>query len=560
MGASSGTGARIASLGVPALGAALAGGLTLGAFWTTGSPLAAAGAVALAMVATVAIADGMAAASRRARRELQRALQRLALGDTDARLDAARMEPLGDEAALFNQLTETLGASVARLGERTRNLQALPDPIARVLGEMQTGAEDQEASVEETASLQAHINTAIRGINEEVENLARSNEETASSILEMSSAVEQVARSSETLQQTVDASASSVHQMTENIHRVAASSDNVQQVAEETAASIVEMDRTIQQVGEHVRGASSLTEQVAERAEEGSRAVGATIDSIAAIRELTRGAKTALEGLAERIGEIGQIAGVIGGISDETNLLSLNAAIIAAQAGEHGKAFAVVADQVKTLAQRTTSSTKEIDRLIQSVQQESENAVLAMEKGIEGVEDGVSRSRFAGDALETIRISASEASGRVSEIAHAADEQGRNSKHVAEAARRTSEHVHEISQAMGEQSKASAQLVEHSTGSLEMCKQVTRATEEQRSTAKYIRANIEAITDMILSIQEKTRSQTQASGAVAETSLAMLEQARKGSERIPEIARVIDDLREHAGAVAAEVARFEPRS
>ena len=94
-----------------------------------------------------------------------------------------------------------------------------------------------------------------------------------------------------------------------------------------------------------------------------------------------------------------------------TNPAPSSYAIIAAQAGEHGKAFAVVAGQVKTLAQRTTTSTKEIDRLIHSVQQESEKAVHAMEAGIDGVEDGVSRSRFAGDALEVIRSSASEASG-----------------------------------------------------------------------------------------------------------------------------------------------------
>jgi len=549
---------QIASLLLPAAGATLAGTVALVLYGWTGSLAAAAGGVALGAVLS-ALAQGLSQReSARMRDELGRSLVALASGDIRMRLSAARMGALAREAALFNELADALGHAVRELAESNQHLGHLPERIAHSLAEIQKGADAQEAAVEETASLQANINSSIRGINEQVENLARSNEETASSIVEMSSAVEQVARSSETLQQTVEASTSSVHQMDENIRRVAESSDNVQQVAEETAASIAEMDRTIQQVGEHTRGASELTEMVSQRAEEGSRAVGSTIEAIAEIRERTRGAKGALEGLAQRIGEIGQIANVIGGISDETNLLSLNAAIIAAQAGEHGKAFAVVADQVKTLAQRTTTSTKEIDRLIQAVQQESENAVGAMAAGIEGVEEGVSRSRFAGESLEEIRRSAHEASGRVAEIARAAEEQGRNSRHVAEAARRTSEHVHEISSAMTEQTQASAQLMQNAQASVDMCRQVTRATEEQRSSAQYITSNIEAITEMIRSIQANTRSHERASASVAETSMAMVENAHEAVERIPEIAAVAQELRVICDAIGEQIARFDP--
>jgi methyl-accepting chemotaxis protein len=327
----------------------------------------------------------------------------------------------------------------------------------------------------------------------------------------------------------------------------------VQQMAEETAASIAQMDRAIQEVGVHVRGASELTERVSQSAEEGSRAVGATIEGIARIRELTRDSKTALEGLAERISEIGNIATVIGGISDETNLLSLNAAIIAAQAGEHGKAFAVVADQVKTLARRTTASTKEIERLIADVQGRSETTMGAMGTGIQAVEEGVTRSRVAGEALEAIRVSARDASGRVAEIARAAEEQARNSKYVADAARRTSEHVQQISSAMAEQSKAGDQLLQNATASLEMCRQMQHATEEQRASGRYITGNTESITETIRSIQQSTRSHERASAGVGETFVALIESTRTSGRRIPEIAAVIARLRETAEAMRARL-------
>ena len=208
---------------------------------------------------------------------------------------------------------------------------------------------------------------------------------------------------------------------------------------------MMQMDRAIQQVGEHVREASVLTERVSQGAEDGS--AGGVRDDRRHRGDPLPDAPRAdvLERLAERIGEIGEIVNVIGGINDETNLLSLNAAIIAAQAGEQGKAFAVVANHVKTLAQRTAGSTKEIEGLIRAVQDESSNAVRAMGAGIEAVETGVERSRAPARSWTASAPPSREASARVAEIARAASEQARNSKHVAEAAQRTSSMVQQIS-------------------------------------------------------------------------------------------------------------------
>jgi methyl-accepting chemotaxis protein len=361
-----------------------------------------------------------------------------------------------------------------------------------------------------------------------------------------------VAGSAARLQQTVESSTTSIHQMGQSIHLAAESGDSVQQMAEETAASMSEMDRALQEVGLHVRGASDLTRRVSESAEEGSRAVGATIEGIEEIRQLTSDARAVLEGLVRRIGEIGEIATVIGGITDEANLLSLNAAIIAAQAGEHGKAFAVVADQVKTLARRTTQSTREIEQRIRAIQEQSQAAMQAMEKGIEAVEQGVARSRRAGHSLEAIRSSASDASGRVAGIARATEEQARNSKHVAEAARRTSEHVHQISHAMSEQSSAAQQLLRNAVQAVDMCRQMTAATEEQRASGRYIQTNIESITDMIHAIQRATSAHERASAAVAASVQAILEAARESGTRLPQLEAAVAELRACAESLAQE--------
>jgi methyl-accepting chemotaxis protein len=535
-------------------GAAAAGGLVLWTYHWTGSLQTGASAL-LAMVVVLAIVGRRSALeAAQCRTVLAEALMSLSRGEQPRRFDPEDLGSLAPLSQPFRALADAIEASDGQVSALSAQLIALPNEVAATIAALRSGADGQEAAVEETSSLLANINTSIRGINDEITNLARSNEETASSIMEMGSAIEQVAASAGALMESVESSTSAVHELNAQIRRVSESGDAVQQVAEDTASAISQMDHTIREVGEHVRGASELTQQVSDSADEGARAVGATIDGIAEIRNLTLDAKTALEGLAERIGAIGEIASVINGISDETNLLSLNAAIIAAQAGEHGKPFAVVAEQVKTLARRTTSSTKEIEALIAAIQEQSENAVKAMAAGIDAVEIGVQRSRSAGEALDRIRDSARDASGRVAEINRAAEEQARNSRHVADSAQRTSEQVQEISSALSEQSQATERILNNATESVEICRQTTRATEEQRASSAYISENIAAITDLIASIQSKTASHERASQGVAESVVSILESARRASEQIPEVARAVVAMRDHAKAIQAEVA------
>ena len=536
---------RIASAGAGVLVAGLI------ALWLSqGTGGVAAGAALLFAAVAGAFAVLLRGARDEALRETQLLARLVALQEGGAA--AHGTDALDRALDAVTERVETSRDHIANLAERLANL---PEHVATAMREVERSADEQEAAVEETASLLASINQQVSDINAEVENLARSNEETAASIQEMGTAIEQVAVSSHALQETVESSTASIHQMGTSIQRVAQSSDDVQQVAEETATAITEMDRAIQEVGQHVHGATDLTRKVSESAELGSNAVAATIQGIAVIRDQTQGAKDALEGLAERIGEIGEIATVIGGVSDETNLLSLNAAIIAAQAGEHGKAFAVVADQVKTLAQRTSARAKQIEEMIRTVQSESANTVRAMASGIEAVEDGVERSRVAGETLEAIRSAAGDASGQVMEIARATEEQARNSKHVADAAQRVSSHVQQISHAMSEQSKASENLLRNADSSLDMCRQMARALEEQRSTGRYITSNSESITHMIRKVQASSESHFHASSGVADRFAALLENAQKSCERIPEVSRVVADL-----ARAAEAAHGAPAS
>jgi methyl-accepting chemotaxis protein len=478
-----------------------------------------------------------------------RTLERLARGELDARVDTASLGSLQPVGELANQVASAVAEVAGRVRASSERVSQLPDRFADGIVQIEHASDAQEAAVEETASLMADINASIRGINREVESLSNVTEEASSSILEMGSSIDEVARSVEQLHTSVDSSTASIHQISASMRQISESADAVEAMAEESAAAITQMDRAIQQVGEHVREAAVLTDRVSQEAEDGSSAVAATIDGIETIRSLTRDARDVLERLAERIAEIGEILNVIGSINEETNLLSLNAAIIAAQAGEQGKAFAVVANHVKTLAQRTAGATQEIERLIHAVQDESRNAVQAMGSGMQAVESGVERSRRAGAALSAIRGSAHDASARVAEIARAATEQTRNSAHVAEAAQRTSAMVQQMSSALGEQRRAGENLLRNAEGALELCRQVHRSTEEQRQSSRFVRDNISSITEMIRAFQENTTAHSRASEQVSTTAAQILEVTQKTGQCLPALTALVAELRQEAGAL-----------
>jgi methyl-accepting chemotaxis protein len=548
---------RLEAAGVAVAGAMLGGAGVAAALHFAGGWL-----VPVLAVVLVAGGLGSAAALRMTRSlgfidSLTQAAAGLQEGHQVRRIDEQSLGHFASVGRSFNTIFDSLGEIAHRVLAVVTSVQDLPERITAVLAEIQSSADAQEEAVEESASLMANINSSIRNINEQVDGLSRSAEESASSILQMGSSVEEVARNASALQESVDNSTSSVHEMSASIRQVSESAQSVQRIAEETATSMIEMDRSVQEVGGHVREASTLSERVSVGAEEGSQAVSETVRDIERIHALTNDAKRKLEKLVGRIGEIAEILGTIGEINDETNLLSLNAAIIAAQAGEQGKAFLVVANHVKVLAQRTAASTKGIEQLLHSVEAESDSAMTSMSAGVEAIEQGVSRSRLAGRALESIRESAAESSQRVAEIARAAEEQTRTSAMISQATQETSRQVQQITEAIAEQSRASEQMMHSSEEALELCKLVYRSIDEQRDTGRYITQAISQITEMIHGIKENTAAHGTASEAVSESVMQLLENARKGGEQIPEVNSMLSELRDGAERIIHELARFE---
>ncbi|MEN8160200.1 MAG: helix-turn-helix domain-containing protein, partial [Myxococcota bacterium] len=213
-----------------------------------------------------ALASRPAEALRHQARLFSMTLARIAAGELRT-IDAGLAAELGPFVHPLRQLL-VRGHAVRGVVERLRGaLAGLPEIVDRTNREVIESRSDIEETVEETASLLAHINGSIRGITAEVESLAASSEQASTSILQMGSATDEVARNAGALHDAAGASASAVHELSGSIRQVADGADAVQGMAEESAAAMVEMDRAIQEVTQHVSGASTLTQQVSTDAE-----------------------------------------------------------------------------------------------------------------------------------------------------------------------------------------------------------------------------------------------------------------------------------------------------
>jgi methyl-accepting chemotaxis protein len=244
-----------------------------------------------------------------------------------------------------------------------------------------------------------------------------------------------------------------------------ATSEQIATGAEEVAAQTgtvatagEEMSATSNDIARNCTMAADAARQSAESATAGAIVVQETIAGMGLIAERVRRTAESVGTLGTRSEQIGDIIGTIEDIADQTNLLALNAAIEAARAGEQGRGFAVVADEVRALAERTTRATREISEMIKAIQKETRDAVAAMEEGVIEVGKGTGSSRKSGLALEEIMEKINEVSMQVSQIATAAEQQTATTVEVAANIQQITEVVHQTAQGADETTAAAARL------------------------------------------------------------------------------------------------------
>ncbi len=282
-------------------------------------------------------------------------------------------------------------------------------------------------------------------------------------------ATNEMQKSLRTMIDSVSTSAERIATASEEFSATAAEqaqgAENQKDQTQQVAAAMLQMSSTVAQVAENSTKASEASRKAADTARLGGQIVEDTLAKMRAIADSVGHTAKRVQELGKSSNQIGEIIGVIDDIADQTNLLALNAAIEAARAGEQGRGFAVVADEVRKLAERTSKATKEITQMIQNIQTETHSAVEAMQAGTKQVELGVESTTQAGTSLHDI-IKTSELVGDMilliasasTEQSSASEEINVNIEQIAKIARETAAGSQESAKAVHELSKLATNL------------------------------------------------------------------------------------------------------
>ena len=317
---------------------------------------------------------------------LNKVADEVAMGDVNVKIDVDSNDEIGKLAESFRNLVNYLkGLADAATQIAANNLTVQVEPKS-----------DKDALGVAFKTMTYNLSNMIKELTDNATQLVSASTEIASSSEQMSRG------SSEQTNQTAQVSSA----------------------VEEMTATIVESSR-------NAGAASTMAREAASAAIEGTKIVSQTIDGMNKIASVVQDSAATIQALAKSSDQIGEIISVIDDIADQTNLLALNAAIEAARAGEQGRGFAVVADEVRKLAERTTKATKEITDMIKGIQSDTKGAVVSMEQGIHEVEGGRQLADKAGESLNAILDFSQRLQDMIQQIASAAEEQSSASEQIA---------------------------------------------------------------------------------------------------------------------------------
>lgn len=391
---------------------------------------------------------------------LRDAAQRIGNGDLSTSVPEHSKDEIGELGRSFNAMAVSIKNLVEEQKLQQKSIEKrveeavaasetqkryLSDSIERILTEMEKFAAGDltvrlvaENTDDEIGLLSDGFNRAMTNINKMLANVAEVVEASAQATTEISSGTEELA--------------------------TGAQEQNMQTA--EIVAAVEQMAKTSLESTENAATAAKTAKSSGEKAREGGKIVAETIKGMNSIAEVVKKTAKTVQTLGNSSNQIGEIIQVINDIADQTNLLALNAAIEAARAGEQGRGFAVVADEVRKLAERTTSATKEISAMIKQIQTETDGAVKTMQLATREVESGKGLVDRAGSSLDEIITNSGMVIDIVTQVATASEQQSATSEEI-------SKNIEAISQ-VTQQSAAGAQEIAHSTENLNQLMQNLR--------------------------------------------------------------------------------------
>ncbi|HEY6442492.1 MAG TPA: methyl-accepting chemotaxis protein [Candidatus Acidoferrales bacterium] len=399
-------------------------------------------------------------------------------GDLDQTIDVHRGDELGALAENFNQMVlhlKEMASVSAAIAEGELSVAVQPrsqqDTMAKAFAQMTQGLRQMVRQVRDSAS------------------------QVASGAGQMASASDESAKVSVQAASAIDEVTSTMHEMSVNVQNVVKNTQVQASSVAETSASIDQMVTSIQRVADTAKLLVDISHRSREEARTGMVTMDKATEGLNRTSQAIQSSSEIIDVLGRRADDIGKIIEVIDDLAEQTNLLALNAAIEAARAGEHGLGFAVVAEEVRKLAEKSTQSTKEISELIEGIQKEAREAVENMEKSTAMVQEGLVLNKDLSVALDKISDVVSEVYKFSQEIGAATTEQSSGSAQIAKATNRLTEITQEINSSVEEQASGAQAVVRSMERMRELVQQSSSSSTELAATAEQMSKLSRALLD-----------------------------------------------------------------
>jgi methyl-accepting chemotaxis protein len=489
---------------------------------------------------------------------MEKTADKIAAGDLTVELSVTGQDEVAALQNAINRMAFNIKDMLSKIVNITNGVTTVTSNIALASQGMLAIADVQKRAIEETSSSIHNMDSSISKVALSADSLSDSSSDTSSSIRELSSSIEKVTENANVFSETAHETASSIEEMVSTIKSIAESLDSLSRSAEAIASSIDEVNATTRNIDERAHQSVNLAETVMNNSsEKGMQAAKAAMHGMENIKKGVVELSGIINNLGRRAEDIGKILNVIDDVADQTNLLAINAAILASKAGEHGKGFAVVADEIKSLAERTSFSTSEIAELIRSVQEATRTSIHMASEGIHTVDKGLMLVTDVNDALKEIVDSSKASTEMARAIQRATEEEALAIKQITDAVERMTEQTENISRAIQEQSKGSRFIIEATERVKELSRQVKNATGDQTSMSRNIAGVIENVTTQAVHIAEAIGRQKGNSAEIVHS----MEKIQHTTERLThssnEMNAAVISLKEDAFNLLMELKKFK---
>ena len=332
--------------------------------------------------------------------------------------------------------------------------------------------------VEMVNALKAHIDNAQRESENAREQSARAQEamkKAEAAGKEAQAKTEAMLVAADKLEQVGGVVSSASTQLSAQIEQSDRGAAESAQRLSEAATAMNEMNATVQEVAKNAGSASAASAETKEKAEAGSQVVEKAVHSIEQVHQMSLELKEDMTQLNEHAQDISRIMSVISDIADQTNLLALNAAIEAARAGEAGRGFAVVADEVRKLAEKTMASTNDVGNAIKAIQESTAKSMAGVDSAVERIGEATELASQSGQALQEIVATVEATADQVNAIATASEEQSAASEEINQSIVQVNDMSRQTAEAMAEAAKAVSDLAAQAQGLTDLIQELKEA-------------------------------------------------------------------------------------